>query len=141
MRQTITVHSVPLWPLVKNVFIISLIVLTLSMMIMGLFWMGMFREFAAQFAGTQAGAGFEMFRNLGGAMVVIFSIVNGILSSFFLTIFTGFAGLIYNWMNSRHGGFEFEISVPEQLFLHTEQESPESPDTPETGFSTSERES
>lgn len=113
MRHTLKIYAIPLWPLVKNIFVISLIVSTLAMVIMGFFWMGLMREFATQFSNPQMGFQLETLRNMSSIFVFIFAILNGVVGSFFLTLFAGLGALIYNWMNRRYGGFEFEVSLPE----------------------------
>jgi|GEM_PF-2114038 len=112
MRHTIKIYSVPLWPLVKNVFIISWIVFTLVALIFGLMWFGFMRQFATTFSGTGMQVPMGAFQDLGGLIVIMFSIFYGIFGSVIFTLLTGLGGLIYNWMNRRTGGLEFEISLP-----------------------------
>ncbi len=132
MRHTMKIYAIPLWPLVKNVFIISLVVITLSMLIFGFFWMGLIREFATQFSDPQMGFQFQALRNIGSLVMVVFAVINGVVSSFFLSVFAGLAALIYNWMNQRYGGLEFEVSLPEMMLVsHSETEN--NPDDSGTG--------
>ncbi len=108
MRKTIAITNIPLWPLVKNTFIISLILLTILSFIFSLFWFGLFQQFSQTFS-DPAFQQFEGFQNLSGGMIFFFAIFNGIFGSIFTTILVGLAGLVYNLINSRGDGIEFEI--------------------------------
>ncbi|MBS1272183.1 MAG: hypothetical protein MAGBODY4_01323 [Candidatus Marinimicrobia bacterium] len=131
MRHTIKIYAMPLWPLVKNVFIISWIVFTLITLIFGLFWIGFMRQFAATFSGAGAGMPMEAFQDLGGMFVIMFAIFYGIFGSVVFTVLTGLGGLIYNWMNRQSGGLEFEISLPDSLSPQPAAQQSSGPDTPE----------
>jgi len=108
MRKTIAVTNIPLWPLVKNTFIISLILLTILSFIFSLFWFGLLQQFSQTFS-DPAFQQFEGMQSLSGGMVFFFAIFNGIFGSIFTTILIGLAGLVYNLINSRGEGIEFEI--------------------------------
>jgi len=131
MRHTMKIYAIPLWPLVKNVFLISVVVVTLSMLILAFFWMGLMREFATQLSDPQMGVQFDTLRHISSIFIFIIAIVNGVVSSFFITLFTGLAALIYNWLNRRYGGLEFEVSLPE-MTLSTQSQMEENPSDAES---------
>lgn len=137
MRKTIAVTNIPLWPLVKNTFIISLILLTILSFIFSLLWFGLIQQFSQAFS-DPAFQQFEGFQSLSGGIVFFFAIFNGVFGSIVTTVLTGLAGLIYNMINSRGDGIEFEIvSVSEPEEPVEKQAMPT--DEPKTGNQLEER--
>ena len=113
MRHTIKIYSIPLWPFVKNVFLVSLVVLTISMLLFGLFWAGFMRQFAATFSGSSMDMPMEAIQNIGAGLIIIGAVFYGIFGSITLATVTGIGAMIYNWINARGGGFELEVSLPD----------------------------
>ncbi|MCF7803360.1 MAG: DUF3566 domain-containing protein [Candidatus Marinimicrobia bacterium] len=115
MRHTIKLYSIPLWPFVKNVFIVSLTVFILGTLLFGIFWLGLFRQFAMYMPDSGVAFQPDAFQNIGGLFVMVFSVFNGVIGSVLFTVFAGVGALMYNWVNARSGGFEFEISLPDSF--------------------------
>ena len=111
MRNTITIHAVPLWPLVKNTFLISLVLLTLISLILAFFWFGFLRQFAVTLSDPALESQLQNFQRLGGVFVFFFALFNGVFGSVIVTVVAGLAGLLYNLLNSRGDGIELEISL------------------------------
>lgn len=110
MRQSVTICSVPLWPLVRNTFVISLVLLTLVSLILGFLWFGLMQQFSQTFADPDFQWQMDGFQNISGIFVIFFAIFNGIFGSIILTMLVGLGGLVYNVVNSKGGGIELEIS-------------------------------
>jgi len=112
MRHTTKIYRIPLWPLVKNVFLISFITLILTSLIFGMFWLGVMQQFFVNFSGNEFPAGMINFQHMGGLFIFFGAVMYGIFGSVMITLFAGFGALIYNWVNGRNGGIELEISLP-----------------------------
>ncbi len=110
MRQSVTIYSVPLWPLVRNTFAISLVLFTLVSIILGFLWFGLMQQFSRTFADPNFQWQLEGFQEIGGIFVIFFAIFNGIFGSIVLTMLVGLGGLVYNVVNRGGGGIELEIS-------------------------------
>lgn len=111
MRNTITIHAVPLWPLVKNTFLISLVILTIVSFILALFWLGFVRQFATMLSDPALESQLQNVQHLGGVFVILFALFNGIFGSIVLTVLTGLAGLLYNLANGHGSGIELDVSL------------------------------
>lgn len=111
MRNTITIHAVPLWPLVKNAFLLSLVILTIVSFILALFWLGFVRQFAAVLSDPALETQLQNIQHLGGVFVIFFALFNGIFGSIIVTVLAGLAGLLYNLVNGRGSGIELDVSL------------------------------
>ena len=122
MRSYIRIHSIPLWPLMKNVFLIAFIVLILLSLIFGFLWMGMLRQITMEYGNSGMPFDSGMFENIGGMVIVMMSLINGVFGSVMTAIFFGIAGLIYNLVNGDRGGIELEVSLTESDIRQTAAE-------------------
>ncbi len=113
MRETVKIYSVPLWPLVKNVFVLSLVLFSLMAIVGGFIWFGFMKMFASYMPEYGMQQDMEVFQNVGIMFVLFFALFYGIISSAVFTFFVGLGGVLYNALNRNSGGFEFEISLPE----------------------------
>ncbi len=110
MKTIFEIRSIPLWPLVKNTFLISLVIFIIFSFILGLLWLGFIREFSHVM--TDPGLHFpsDTLANISGIFVVMFALLNGFLGSIVATMIVGLGGLVYNLVNNRGGGVELELS-------------------------------
>jgi|GEM_PF-2856315 len=117
MRNTITIHAVPLWPLVKNTFVISLVLLTVTSLILAFLWLGFLRQFSGFVSDPAMDTQLQYFQSLGGVFVFFFALFNGIFGSILVTIVAGLGGLLYNLLNSKGQGIELEVTLASAVTL------------------------
>lgn len=115
MKHIIKIYSIPLWPLIKNVFLITLILFTVFSIIGGFLWFGFMKSIAAYLPEYNMQPEMNAIQNLGGVFVILIALIYGVVSSAIFTFATGLAGMIYNFVNRKNGGLELEISLPEFL--------------------------
>jgi hypothetical protein len=113
MRHTIKIYSIPLWPLVKNVFLITVILFTVFAIIGGFLWFGFMKSIAAYLPEYNMQSELNALQNLSSIFRILFAIFYGVISSAIFTFATGLAGMIYNFVNRKNGGLEVEISLPD----------------------------
>ena len=113
MRETIKIYAIPLWPLVKNTFILSLVLFTVLAVVGGFVWFGFLKMFASYMPEYGMQQDMQVFQNMGTLFVIFFAIFYGIISSALFTFVVGLGGVLYNAINRNNGGFEFEISLPD----------------------------
>jgi len=121
MRSIIRIHTIPLWPFIKNVFLVSFVILVLLSLIFGFFWVGIVRELATQFGDSAFPMDPEALRSFGVASVIVMSVLNGIFGSVVLSLVVGIAGMIYNLVNGGGGGIELEVSFPQNDHIQFEE--------------------
>lgn len=118
MRETIKIYAIPLWPLVKNTFILSLVLFTVMAVVGGFVWFGFMKMFASYMPEYGMQQDMQVFQNMGTFFVIFFAIFYGIISSALFTFVIGLGGILYNAINRSNGGFEFEISLPDFISQH-----------------------
>ncbi len=124
MRSVIKIHTIPLWPFIRNVFLISFVVFTLLTLIFGFFWVGMLRQLTMAVGDPGMPFNPGMLDNIGGMAIVFMSLLNGFFGSVVFSLILGIAGLIYNLVNDDRGGIELEVTLPDPA-----DESPEQMET------------